>query len=196
MAFGPMTAVLHALAADECRMVDDVATRAGLSNRITVKAVGSLISRGFATRAERGCYTLTDEGEAFRAGGNIIKSGPRGPLNGAMRRPRRQTMRDRLWHAIRIKGKASLRELLETASASDDDGDGYSNAQRYLRALHCAGYLRLLPRREAGTALTSNGYQRYQLLRDTGPQAPLWRVRTKMVYDPNTGESIAIGGEQ
>ena len=46
---------------------------------------------------------------------------------------------------------------------------------------------------EPGTALTSNGFLRFQLLRDTGAKTPVVRVRKSEVFDRNTGETFEIG---
>lgn len=67
------------------------------------------------------------------------------------------------------------------------------NVQRYLRYLAAAGYLRLVRENVNGLA---GSYRLYQLIRDTGPHAPIpWSERT--VYDPNVkrvfGEEVADG---
>ena len=186
-------AVLCALSDHECRDIGSLAAiRPDLNNRRIVKAMGRLILRGLAQRLERGCYLLTAEGQTFREAGEPIKSGPKGPLNAACRRPRQRTMRDRLWDGLRIRGKASMPELLELAGSGSEDGK--NNARHYLRALTQAGYLQVLSRRQEGTSPTSNGFKRYARIRDSGPQAPQWRTRAKQVYDPNTNETFDLAG--
>lgn len=177
----PTNIVLAALDRDSCLTTEFLAITTGLSRKSIVAAVATLIGRGLADRREVGCYTLTAEGESFRAAGKEIKSGPNGPLNlAAVRRPRRTTQRDRLWSAMRILKKFTLGEILTLA------GDGSeSNAQHYIAALAGAGYLRQMHRRERGTSLTSNGFKRWQLIRDTGPAAPIWRKQRGELFDPN-----------
>jgi predicted transcriptional regulator len=177
----PTNIVLAALDRDSCLTTEFLATTTGLSRKSVVSAVATLIGRGLADRREVGCYTLTAEGESFRAAGGVIKSGPTGPLHQvAARRPRRITQRDRLWSAMRILKKFTLGEILTLAGAGSE-----SNAQHYIAALAGAGYLRQMPRREHGTSLTSNGFKRWQLIRDTGPAAPVWSVGRGELYDPN-----------
>lgn len=188
---GPSNTLLAALRSDACLTVDELAAVTGLENRAVVKAAAALIARGLADRAEVGCFTLTIQGQTFRAEGGAVTCGPAGPLTQTYRRPRRQVLRDRLWAALRIKGKASLPELLEVAG--NGERDAANSARRYTAALARAGYLREL-RREAGSAPTSNGFKRYALIRDTGPAAPQLRVRTHELFDPNTGEIVPLRG--
>lgn len=187
----PSNTLLAALRSDACLTVDELAAATGLENRAVVKAAAALIGRGYADRAEVGCFTLTAQGQTFRETGGAVTCGPAGPLTQAYRRPRRQVLRDRLWAALRIKGKASLPELLEVAG--NGERDAANSAQRYTAALARAGYLREL-RREPGSAPTSNGFKRYALIRDTGPAAPQLRVRTHELFDPNTGEIVPLRG--
>lgn len=187
----PTNTLLGGLRADACLTVAELASVTGMENRAVVKAAAALIARGLAERAEVGCFTLTAEGQAFRDAGAEITSGPMRPLTQTYRRWRKPALRDRLWAALRIKGKASIPELLELAG--DGERDFSNAAQKFLKALSRAGYLREL-RREPGTAPTSNGFKRYQLLRDTGPEAPQLRVRQRQLFDPNTQETFEIGG--
>lgn len=187
----PTNTLLAALRRDACLTVAELAAETGLDNRVVVKAAAQLIGRGLADRAEVGCFTLTEEGEAFRATGQEVTSGPKGPLTQPYRRARKITLRDRLWAAMRIKGKASIPELLELV-ATDKPG-AESLARKYASALCASGHLLEL-RREPGTAPTSNGFKRFALLRNTGPEAPLVRVTAREVYDPNTGETFPLGG--
>jgi len=188
----PANAVLRHLGMDVCRTPDDLAAATGLTNHNVVAAAGRLIARGLADRREVGCYVLTPEGAAFLAGGKVVKSGPVGPLERETpRRMARATTRDRLWSAMRILGKFSLGDLLALA---DEGRRGYANARNYLSILTRAGYLRELPRREPGTAVTSNGFKRWALVRNTGPAAPVWRPRNGQIYDLNLGEATWTKG--
>jgi hypothetical protein len=95
------------------------------------------------------------------------------------------TLRERVWRALRLRRKASIPDLVMLV-AEGGERDIESNIGKYLSALGRAGYLQKLPLRERGTALTSNGYIRWWLVQDTGPLAPVWRVKADTVYDPNT----------
>jgi len=177
--------LLAVLVPGECLAVDRVAAAAGVDNHRAVKLMATLIGRGYAERAEVGCYRLTPAGAAAKTAGVRIVSGPRGPLTQSRpRRPRRTTLADLVWRALRIRGKATLPDLMELAGR---EGTTARNAAAcYLRRLEAAGYVRRLPRKETGTALTSPGYTRWQLLRDTGPAAPVW-AKGRMV-DRNGGD--------
>lgn len=179
--------------AARCWDVENLANQVGLDRRVTAKAAGLLIARGYIARHEVGCYVLTEEGAAFVASGETLKSGPQGKLTGH-RRPCQRTFRDRVWEALRIRQKASVPELVELAGTSSSYARDTDNCQRFLRALAGAGYLRPLPHRDAGIALTSNGFKRWHLLRDTGPEAPRVSVRNRTIFDPNTQETFVIGG--
>lgn len=193
---GEANMVLAALQPGQCLIVDHLAQATGLENRAVVRGVALLINRGLASRAEVGCYNITLEGEAFRAAGKVIKCGPTGPLSRPGRRPRKATLRDRLWAAIRMRGKASIAELLELAAdPAKPAGNGYSNAQHFLDALAKAGWLSELSR-AAGTALTSNGFKRYLLVVNPGPATPQVRAKAREVYDPNQGKTYPYGGAQ
>lgn len=176
-----VNAVLAALGSGECRTIDVLAEILPLTRAQVSSACARLISRALVVRIETGCFRATGDGLVALARGVDIKSGPRGPrpAGAPARRVRHVTQRDRLWQAMRIKGKFSVPELLELA------GGSAANAQRYLARLARAGYLLELPRRGAGTAPTSNGFKRWALIRDTGPLAPLWRPRLRQVFDPN-----------
>ena len=181
-------ATLAALEPGECLTVDDLAERSSLSNRTVVKSVARLIRRGYARRVEAGCFELTSEGERARSSGEHLKSGPRAPLTQTCRRRKEPTFRERVWRDLRMKGEATIGDLVELA-AQDSDKAPDSNATRYLAALHKAGYLRRL-RRQRGTAPTSNGFVRYQLTTDSGPEAPIVQRAGAQVFDPNTGEVV------
>lgn len=180
-------AVLKAMAGGGCLTPEDLAQATGRTRHQVVKAVGALISRGFVERVEIGCYRISPEGAEWHRSGRPITSGPHGPLTKVEPvRRKADALYHRLWRALRIKGKATVGDLLELAGADDRKVHA---ARKYLRALTGAGYVRRMPRREPGTAVTSNGFLRYQLIRDTGPVAPVHRTARGEVYDPNTGET-------
>jgi hypothetical protein len=47
-------------------------------------------------------------------------------------------------------------------------------------------------KRVAGTAPTSNGHKRYQVIRNNGRLAPVVRQAAREVFDPNSGEVFAL----
>lgn len=157
----------------------------GLNRRQISDAAGVLERLGFASRPEPGRYQLTGAGVLALKQAVTITGGPNGPNQNP--RHVKNTLRARIWRALRIKQKASLTDLL-TAATTDADRQPENNARTYLSALRRAGYVVVLARREPGIAETSNGFKKWLLLRDSGPQAPIYRERYGEVFDPNTGE--------
>ncbi len=186
-------AVLKALERNTCLTPEDLVPMTGMGRKDVVRAVGKLIGKGYAERKDIGCYTLTAEGEAFRASGQKFKPGTY-KRTAKHWRPRPNSMRDRLWAAIRIRQKASMPELIELASRDDKERTkaAYDGAWRYIDTLARVGILRELPTRAPGTALTSNGFKRWQLVTDLGPVAPQIRKNATEVYDPNADQSFPI----
>lgn len=182
-------ALIAALPAGACLTVEEMTGVVALDRRVIVKTAAALVTRGLLERVERGCFQLTAAGVEVQAGKVPLKSGPRGQHTG-QRKGCRSTLRVRLWRAMRTAGKFSVPDLLMLA-AKGSEKSAQSNAQRYLKALERAGYLHRLSARQKGTALTSNGFTRWTLLRDSGPDAPIIRLTTNNdweVYDPNTRE--------
>lgn len=181
-----LATVLGVLDRATCLTIDQVAEAAEITNKDVARMIGKLIGRGLADRKERGCYQLTAEGAAFRASGKEFRPGVY-KRTARHWRPRPNSLRDRLWKAMRIKGKATIPELLELAASSDKERTkvAQDGAWRYIAALTKVGILRELPRRSPGTALTSNGFGRWQLVNDLGPVAPQLRKKATEVYDPN-----------
>lgn len=155
----------------------------------TVHRIGSLIhtlsSNGLVTMRSIGCYRITPEGTAYLAGTSSVRltSGPKGPHGKS--RSLDDSLRARVWRALRIRKRSCLPELMEIAGGEPSQ---YSNVQRYLAALERSGFVITLARRLPGQKLTSNGYKQYLMVRDSGPQAPVLRGRA--MYDPNTGETV------
>lgn len=179
--------VLRALDLHECRHINQVGAILGATeNKPIVRVVGDLIHKGLAARREVGCYVLTPDGAAFLASGKVPKPGPKGKLTGSGRRPRRRTTQDKAWDALRVLGKASVPEIVELVGTEGSTLARINGGvQRFLRKLAQAGYLRELPIRAKGTALTSNGFRRWTLIRDTGPLCPL--LTRHGVVDRNEG---------
>lgn len=187
--------LLHAVAkAATCECITEarMAEITGLTQKQVEHAALKLRRAGFLEKTGQGCHQITDAGrEAIKAGATL-RSGPREQI---APRLNRSSLRIRVWRAIRIRRKFSLPDL-EVLVAEGGEKDITSNIGKYIRALAKAGYLVELPKREAGTAITSNGHKRYWLAddKDTGPQAPVWRVKAGTVYDPNNDQEIPLCG--
>lgn len=153
-----------------------------------------LRKHGLLVKTERGCHKLTQAGREAHAAGasgaNQLRSGPKGKHIAA--RINRGTLRERAWTAMRMKGKFSVGDLVDICMTGTERAIE-SNLRKYLRALERISYVRQLAVREYGSAPTSNGFVRYQLMVNTGPLAPVWRLAHAKVYDPNTEKSLALG---
>ncbi|KZB51096.1 hypothetical protein [Thalassospira xiamenensis] len=168
-----------------CLTIDELASALPeYSRRDIVKATVKLISRGLLERVERGCYQLTPKGIESRDANEALTSGPNEPLTAKTRTKKGSTLRRRVWRVMAVKQKFTIDDLL-SVSTRGEEKNARNNVQKYLRCLCKAGYLREL-RRTPGEAITSNGFKRYQLIRHTGPLAPV--LRQGGVYDSNTGE--------
>ena len=176
----------------DCITEEAVMRITGLSARQVEQGILKLRQHGLVEKVSPGCHKLTDAGRAADAEGMILRSGPRGGGQTG-KRIHKDTLRIRVWRAIRIRRKFSIPDLVALV-AEGGERDIESNIRKYLSALTRAGILTELPRREAGTALTSNGYKRWWLRdeQDTGPAAPVWRQGANTVYDPNTETETAL----
>lgn len=161
---------------------------AGAQGRSLENALQKLRSRKLVEYEGRR-YRVTPAGQAFLGEGRKLTSGPRGPQPG--KRLFKNTLRERVWRAIRIRRKFSALEIIPLATLGHEQRPE-SNVGKYLRALKLAGFLAELPTRQRGDALTSNGFKRYLLVRDSGPQAPRWLPKRGMVFDPNDGEEYPL----
>ncbi len=157
------------------------------------RACLKLRKHGLLEKTGQGCHILTDSGREAANAGKALRSGPRDQQTAP--RINRDSLRIRVWRAIRLRRKFTLPDICMLV-AQGGEKDIESNVGKYVRALFKAGYLIQLPRREAGTALTSNGYIRYWLQdnMDTGPLAPIVRVARKAMFDPNTEQEHALCG--
>lgn len=161
----------------------------GLGARKVEPALLKLRRHGLVEKVAPGCHKLTDAGRAALASGATLRSGPRGQHTG--KRVLKDSLRIRVWRAIRIRRKFTLPDLIALV-AEGGEKDIESSIRKYLNALTRAGILTELPRRESGTALQSNGYKRWWLTddKDTGPQAPVWLQTRGAVFDPNTEQEL------
>ncbi|MGA7673512.1 MAG: hypothetical protein WCA78_00525 [Rhizomicrobium sp.] len=204
--------VLFALApCDRAQTIDDISKLLSVvagdraERKLVVKALGRLIANGFVAHTQeakgtkgravfpapklKDFYAATDEGREFL--GSELKRKPGRTRNGVHRsRAKRETLRSRVWAALRMKGKASVPDLLEVARRPEDDPKkSLANVQKYLWSLSAAGIVKALPVKQQGFAPSSPGFKRYVILRDLGAKAPL--VGRKFVFDPNVNERIA-----
>lgn len=176
------TRILHGLG-DACLLIGDIAEGLGLGRGQVSQAAALLIARGYVERVERGCFRLTGAGRRARDEGVTIETGVTGPTR-ALRLPKRTTIRQRAWNAMRITRTFTVADLT-TAVAREGDGDVEENLRRYVAALARAGYLARAARRRPGTAPGSNGFAVYSLVRDTGPVAPVWSQKHRAIHDFN-----------
>jgi hypothetical protein len=181
------TTILHHLQDGACLTIDALEAALGLSRRQISNGAAQLVLRGLLERVEKGCYQLTKSGQTEAKAGKVIKAGPWRPDTGRNIVRHRDTFRQRVWSAIRMSTTFTLGELV-VAAARHDDLCPESNAARYVRQLKHAGYIAEMPSRQAGTRLTSNGFKRFRLVRNTGPAAPVFKPKVKTVHDFNTGE--------
>jgi hypothetical protein len=160
-----------------------------------VRALGKLMRSKLAERVSPvnaglqnsgpAIYDATAKGRALIAAGGKITSGPKGPHTG-IRKGQQGEARSRLWHALRIKKRATIAQLIRVAAKPGEDratlGD---NARAYLKAMTRAGVVVKLKGRvkETGSAPSSNGNLRYALLNDLGPLAPV--AGRKFLINPN-----------
>lgn len=171
--------------------VEEIARRAGIERKDAARALGKMRGAGLADAPGRGLYRLTRAGIEARAGDGASRPGPKGPLTGE--RKAGDTLRGRLWHALRISGKGTIPELLIAAGRGTERA-AESNAARYLAALERAGIVTRLRRRARGSRPGSNGHVQWLLVpdRDTGIAAPVHCPSRRQVRDPNTGETFDV----
>lgn len=178
-----LTAIV-ALAHLDCVDIDILVHHTGMERKNIANACGVLVDRELIERIKPGCYKLLPAGLLLIEDGGEVKSGPRGERAA---RQHTGTLRVKSWRAMRQRKKFSLGDIIVLV-ANGDEKAIEGNLGKYVRALERAGYLNRMARREPGTAITSNGYIRYLLVRDSGPLAPVWRPSKATVYDPNTQE--------
>lgn len=167
-----------------------------------IKRLGILMSRDLVERARdaepkqeafgdimtQARYRATDAGRDFVAAGKKITCARKDKTRRPCVIP--GTDRQRFWSALRLMRKATLPAIVEAASRKGDDpARMMRNLGNFMRALQRAGIVVVLPVREPGHALTSNGFKRYALINDIGRIAPI--VRKHGIFNPNNNEHIA-----
>lgn len=156
-------------------------------NRRVVRSIDVLRRRGLVERLETGLYRLTKSGEQARHDGAQLKSGPRKPHTARAKKP--APFRQALWAALRFGEATTIPDMLSLIPEEVHGRDPRSNAYVYLRHLVAADYVLALPKRDPGTALTSNGFKRYRLIKNTGPHAPFWSGKEGRLIDQNILEN-------
>jgi hypothetical protein len=134
-----------------------------------------------------GEYRLSERGLIRVRAGFRISSGPRKAHGKVRRQP--DSFRKRAWAAMRVRGIFTVGDIISDAMRTGDP-DQRDNLRYFLRVLHRGGYVAEMPRRAPGSALTSPGFKRFRLIRDTGPQVPVYRPRQRSIMDFNLGEEI------
>ncbi len=184
------TTILHHLSDGACQTIDALNEQLGLDRRQISDGAARLVLRGYLERVEAGCYQLTAAGRAAAERGEIVKSGPWRADTAKVRKPVRNTFRQRVWSAMRMGGTFTLADIVMAAATAEDDNPE-DNASRFIRRLKASGYIAELPVRQAGTRLTSGGFKRYRLVRDSGPIAPQYRPKSGVIHDFNIGEDVS-----
>lgn len=154
--------------------------------RYQISDAAALLKRHALVKSSKpGTYQLTKLGRRTPIKDLNLRSGPKGSYSTV--RAHKDTFRERAWRSMRIRGRFTIGDLLSDA-AREGEADQKNNAMRYVGILRRAGFLRELPKRRPGTALTSNGSKVFVLVMNTGPRAPVWREKPRLVHDFNTGE--------
>jgi len=182
--------LLRTLEPGHCLTSLNLKVATGYDGRRVADAIGKLVSKGLVERKQVGCFQLTKAGHAFLESGEELTSGPNGPLTGQRKPNKRATVRQRAWNVMRMGNVFTVPDLL-LAVLTADDGDPTSNLQRYIKALVGAGYVVELPARKRGTSLTSNGFKRYRLIKNTGEIAPSVTSPNNTVSDRNVAGDMS-----
>ncbi len=167
---------------EECVTEARIAELTGLTAKQVEQSTLKLRKHGFLTKTGRGCHKVTQAGKDVVMAGGKLRSGPKGPEYG--QRHRDPGLRQKVWNVLRMGKKRTIDDILMIV-VEGTERDARNNVRKYLQALAKAGYLTVMPQREAPLNMTSNGCLRYLLVDDTGPIAPVMSVARGMVYDRN-----------
>ena len=100
--------------------VREIAERCGLDSLTVARPCGTLAYRKLIERTARGYYAVTASGRQFLAAKREVKPGPCGPFTG-LKKSKGDSLRDRLWTALRGLRKASIPDLLQLAARGDEE---------------------------------------------------------------------------
>lgn len=173
----------------ECVQTKDLVKLTGLDRPVVLRECGKLVGAGFMRRDDEGCHRITAAGRAAAA-----------QEEKAAQLKTRSELYARVWYALRNAPTHTL-TIPQIIAWTADGGERHLDVRirAYLIALARAGYLMQMPRREPGMTSGSSGLVRWRLLKDTGPEAPVWRKRSPAsptigeIYDPNTLEFTKLG---
>ena len=104
-------------------------------------------------------------------------------------------LRGRCWWLMRQVGTFTIHQLLETY-ADGTEKEPHANIGFYLRRLEAHGVVERLERRQPGAAASSNGFIIWQLKRNLGALAPVWRRQQQVLWDPNAGQIVPLKAVQ
>ncbi|MCX7172341.1 MAG: hypothetical protein NT159_00015 [Proteobacteria bacterium] len=179
----------------ECFTEAHMVAATGLTAVQIERSALNLRKHGFITRTAKGCHKLTDAGRKAVEEGASLRSGPKGPQQSGQR-IRDRGLRQRVWNALRLSKKLTVDDIVMRV-VDGHERDPVSNVRKYVRALERAGYVRCMATREPKLSLTSNGCKRWLLIKDTGPDAPVWRAKraNQTLYDPNLEREVPLDQE-
>ncbi len=163
---------------DMCLSNSDILSvmESNASSRQINSSLCKLVTHGLVERMEKGCYQLTSKGAAALESDNFYAEHNTAPRQSY--RPKRRTVRDRLWQAMRMLEKFSTKDLIIRTEARKD------NTQSYIKKLSQAGYISVL--RKVG------GENLYRLIKNTGDKTPFYSPKHRAVIDPNTQEKWEV----
>jgi len=96
-------------------------------------------------------------------------------------------LRAKAWWVLRKNRSMTLAEIQSTICTGKEKSAD-SNLRRYLKKLADVGVIDVEQIDDG--KLTSNGVNRYTVVKNLGPQAPVVRVKTGQVFDPNSGRIV------
>ncbi len=169
--------------------VAQLAKALGEDNSRVVRAIAVLHRRNLVERVKTGCYRLTPAGKEFRDNGMSVRKGPSGKHTA---RPKaKANMRDAIWRILRLDDPVTVNDILSLLPDHLVGSAPRQAAYNYLRMLRDSGHIIELPRREAGSAITSNGFKRWRLNPgvNSGPLTPYWSEKDQRIIDPNVVEA-------
>lgn len=181
------TALLQHMSGGSCLTIDQMVEQLGISRRQALNAASRLLRRDYLMKMAGGCFQLTEAGLAAAAAGKVIKSGPKGKTGAIPQH--RDTFRQRAWTSMRFNGRFTIGQIVR-AAGREGETNARENARKYIAQLCRAGYVKELSRRAPGTAIGSNGFKRFMLVKNTGRRAPVFRAECRVMHDFNTGEDV------
>ncbi|MXR36739.1 hypothetical protein [Craterilacuibacter sinensis] len=159
----------------------------GLTESQVHAAVRRLLAAKLVYRPEPGVLALTDSGHYTARLGKFRRQ--RTASQGCKPRPtRRHSLRAKVWRSIRNQQKFSVGDVLGRI-CTDNPSTMRGAVLAVIRQLESAGYVVPMARR---TGADGKAEARWMMMRNTGFEAPVWRPKTRELYDPNTEEVFQI----